>query len=451
MEGFEPMATSPNIPRRTALGALLALPAASALTACGAPGSGPATTAPRTISTALPGEPTTLAMRANADQAPLWEALGSAFEDAYPQITVEVVTEDFAALQQNGPRYLASQDAPDLLRFPSPGDAVADGLLLPLQPYAEAYGWEDFPETQLNQWRIAADGHTRGDGDLYGLGVGFALVGLYTNTTALDGLGLSLPTSLEAMAEAMAAAKEAGLTPLVSSQAGLSNLLQNLMQATAAEQVSDWVLGKPGATIEGPETEAAAATLLDWRDRGFLAPDVLAVDDAAALSAFTAGEGLFYIQGSWMAAAVDQSAADIEVRFTVVPGTEPGSDPTATSAPNSFVIPAKAEHPDLAAAFLNWASIDPAARELLVATAGLLPGGPVEPEPVFTEGGALADAAAAFTEVAEADRFVDFLANASAGMLTGTLQPQIDLLIDGQIDPAAFLARLQEDVERERA
>nr|BFF26555.1 extracellular solute-binding protein [Glycomyces mayteni] len=451
MEGFDPMATSPTIPRRTALGALLALPAASALSACGAPGSGPATTAPRSIGTELPAEPTTLTMRANADQAPLWEALGGAFEHAHPQITVEVVTEDFAALQQNGPRYLSSQDAPDLLRFPSPGDAVADGLLLPLQPYADAYGWNDFPETQLNQWRIAPDGHTRGDGDLYGLGIGFALVGLYTNTTALDGLGLALPESLEAMAEAMAAAKDAGLTPLVSSQAGLSYILQNLMQATAAEQVSDWVLGRSGASIEGPETEAAAAALLDWRDRGFLAPDVLAVDDTAALSAFTAGQGLFYIQGSWMAAAVDQAATGIEVRFTVVPGTAPDSAPTATSAPNGFVIPANAQHPDVAAAFLHWASTDPEARDLLVATAGLLPGGPVEPAPALDEDGTLADAAAAFTAVSEADRFVDFLANASAGMLTGTLQPQIDLLIDGQSDPATFLSRLQEDVERERA
>ncbi|GAB3227309.1 extracellular solute-binding protein [Glycomyces halotolerans] len=390
-------------------------------------------------------------MRANADQAPLWEALGEGFESEHSQVTVEVVTEDFASLQQNGPRYLASQDAPDLLRFPSPGDAVADGLLLGLQSYAEAYGWEDFPETQLNQWRISADGYTRGEGDLYGLGVGFALVGLYTNTTALDELGLAQPESLEAMAEAMEAAKDAGLTPLVSSQAGLSYILQNLMQATAAEQVSDWVLGKPGATIEGRETEEATRTFLEWKESGYLPDDVLAVNDADALSAFTSGEGLFYIQGSWMAAAVDQTATDIDVSFTIVPGTGPDSAPTATSAPNSFVIPAKAEHPDVAAAFLNWASTDPVARETLIAEAGLFPGGPLEPEPTLSDDGALADAAAAFTEVSEADRFIDFLANASAGMLTGTLQPQLDLLLDGQSDPATFLSRLQEGVERERS
>lgn len=422
---------------------------AVAMASCGSPGSETdRDTTPSNVTTTLGSDPVTITMRVNADQEALWSALAAGFEEAEPTVTVKVTTEDFATLQQNAPRYLAAQNPPDLLRLPAPGDAVKDQLLLNLDEYANAYGWDEWPESQLGQLRVSDDGRQRGEGSLYGVGIGFQLTGLYYNMDVAQEIGMEEPP--ETIAEMVAAMEDAAAAGKIPMMASGNNtfVLQALMHAYgAAGEVSAWVGTTPEANIDTPETIAAASTVQEWVEAGYYPEDLLAIDDEQALGNWFEGNTLFLYQGGWLAGAMDQNMTG-KVGFVLFP-PETADDPRyAMSAPNGLVIPEAAEHPNEAAAFLNWANTSQAGRQIQVDQAGLAPGGSTQLSvPEAAPGSVLSQTLEAFAAASEQDTLIDFLANATPGMLTATLNPQTQFLVSGKVTPEEYVANLQADYE----
>jgi len=399
------------------------------------------------INTDLDSTPSSFTMRANKDQEGLWKALVEGFMEDHPKVTVDLTVEDFGTIQQNGRRYLNSANPPDLLRFPVPGDTVKDGLLLNLDPYARAYGWDKFPTSQLAQWLIGEDGRQRGSGSLYGLGLGFALVGIYYNKATLADLGLEVPTTLQEFYDHMGVAKENGYLPFVGETYITTYLYQSVLQQTGvAQQISDWVFNVPGATIDLPESVETAALLQEWLSEGYLPEDVLTVDGDFMFNQITNGDALFTSNGSWMVPAYEQAAPG-KLGFFPMPGVTAGDSLHAASAPNGFVIATKAKNPEPAAGFLNWASTSEKARNAFVSLAGLVPGGPTDaPVPTTPDGSLLAECIAAFNAVSEDDGLVDFIANATAGMAQ-TFGPELQLLLSNKSTPQKFVDALQSSYE----
>jgi raffinose/stachyose/melibiose transport system substrate-binding protein len=430
--------------RRSTLVAVSGAITAFALTACGAPGgSGPETTG-IPVSTEIGPDEVTLSVRVNADQEAMWAALVDGFEADYPSVTVDLQTEAFDTLQQNAPRYLAANDAPDLLRLAAPGDAVVDGLLLDLDPYAAAWGWDEFPSSQLEQWTIDENGRTKGSGTLYALGAGFGLVGMYVDETKLAALGFDeAPATLDEFEDVLAAAHDAGQVGVLGD---VTYLFQGLMQSLGAtDTVRDWVNNAEGADLDVPAAVEAAEILTSWSEQGYLAADASTTDAGTAFGRFLQGEGVFFAHGSWFAGGVDQAAGPYG--FTILPPRD-ADEPIATmSASNAMVIPAGAEHPNEAAAFLDWIQRD-AGRQVIVEVGGLAPGGLGD-----LDTGALADRPVfaatleAFARVSADDGIVDFLGNATASMTSSTLVPQSQLLLGGKISAAEFVSTLQADYE----
>lgn len=420
-----------------------------AMASCGSLGSETdRDTTPSDVTTMLGSDPVTITMRVNADQEALWSALAAGFEEAEPAVTVEVTTEDFATLQQNAPRYLAAEDPPDLLRLPAPGDAVKDQLLLSLDEYADAYGWDQWPASQLEQLRVSDDGRQRGEGPLYGVGVGFQLTGLYYNIEVAQQIGMDEPPeTIEDLVAAMDDAAAAGKLPMMASSDN-TFVLQALMHAYgAAGEVSAWVGNAPDASIETPEAVAAASTVQEWVEAGYYPEDLLSIDDDQALGTWFEGNTLFLYQGGWLAGAMDQNMAG-KVGFVLFPVETAGDPRYAMSAPNALVIPAAAEHPNEAAAFLNWATTSDEGRQIQVAQAGLAPGGGTDlPVPEAAPGSVLSQTLEAFAAASEQDTLIDFLANATPGMLSATLNPLTQLLISGKVTPQEYIANLQAEYE----
>lgn len=424
-----------------------------AVTSCASPGSETdRDTTPSNVSTTLGSDPVTITMRVNADQEALWKALATGFEEAEPAVTVKVTTEDFATLQQNAPRYLAAASTPDLLRLPAPGDAVKDELLLNLDEYAAAYGWDQWPESQLSQLRVSENGRQRGEGSLYGIGIGFQLTGLYYNIDVARQIGMKEPpATIDELGAAMEDAANAGKTPMMASGSN-AFVLQALMHAYgAAEEVSAWVGNAPGATIESPETVAAASTVQEWVEAGYYPEDLLSIDDEQALGTWFEGDALFLYQGGWLAGAMDQNMAG-KVGFMLFPPETAGDLPYAMSAPNGLVIPEAADHPNEAAAFLNWANTSEEGRQIQVDQAGLAPGGSTDlPAPEAARGSVLSQTLEAFTAASEQDTLIDFLANATPGMLSATINPQTQLLVSGKVTPKEYIGNLQADYDADLA
>lgn len=435
--------TGPHLPRRPAITATLAAITAVALSACGAPGGSAPEGSGIPVSTEIGPEEVTITVRVNADQEAMWTALAEGFQSDYPSVTVELETEGFDTLQQNAPRYLSSGDAPDLLRLAAPGDTVVDGLLLNLDPYAEAWGWDALPSSQLEQWTLESNGRTKGSGSLYGLSAGFGLVGLYYDEAKLAALGFDgPPATLAEFEEVLAAAKANGEVAILGD---VTYLFQGLMQSLGAtDDVRDWVNNVDGASIDIPEAVEAATILQEWSEAGYLAADASTTDAGTAFGRFLGGEGVFFAHGSWFAGGVDQAPGG-PYGFTVLPTD--GAPLATMSAGNAMVIPANAEHPNEAAAFLDWIQREDG-RTVIVEVGGLAPGGvgdldlaALADRPVFVA------TLETFARVNDDGGIVDFLANATASMASSTLVPQAQLLLGGRATPEEFVAALQADYE----
>src|SRR5690606_30098062 len=312
-------------------GAALAL----TLAACSPPGSSSPSTSSSSSSSAPAGEepssgvptelsadPVELDLYLESGFTDQFDALLEEFTAQHPQVSFKIRSDSFQNLAQNAVRIMSSPDAPDLMRFPPGQSAAKHGILLNLDPYAEAYGWNDWPQGTLNQVRVDETG-ARGSGSLYALGVGYNVTGVYYNKAKAEELGIEIPVETIADLEAaMDTALAAGETPIMLGNADFTyafplQMIQN--QLEGLDQVKDWIYQKDGATYDLPSSVEAAAKLQQWAEKGYFPADVNAIDYATAIGSFTSGEGVFHFSGDWEAGGLTMNAPG-EFGFFPFPG-----------------------------------------------------------------------------------------------------------------------------------
>ncbi|MCW5951860.1 MAG: extracellular solute-binding protein, partial [Propionibacteriaceae bacterium] len=213
--------------RDTLLGLTL-LTALTTLAGC-APGSGQAATSP---GSAAPSEVNTDISGMGDVTLTVWdqevrggqneqiEQLNAAFRARYPNVTIDRVSQSFDDLATTLRLALTGDDAPDVVQANNArntmGALVAAGQLIPLDAYAEAYGWKDrFSSSVLKFSTYSADAKVFGEGNLYGLPQMGEVVGVFYSKSKLSGLGLAVPKDWTEFDTALAKAKDAGETPLL--------------------------------------------------------------------------------------------------------------------------------------------------------------------------------------------------------------------------------------------
>lgn len=383
--------------------------------------------------------------------------LAEEFTRQYPNVTWDISQDQFANLINSTPLVLTSDNPPDLLRLPTMVSFAKEGLLLNLDPYAEAFGWNDWPVPQLNQNRIDANG-VRGSGTLYAMGLGYSLTGIFYNKELAAQIGMTEPPkTLAEFDNLLAKAKEAGLQPIMQwgsakSGMGLAFPLQNLMAAYGpVGPINDWIFQKPGATIDTPSNLEAAKHLERWIKNGYFPPDINAIEYTDAAARFGKGEGVFTFNGDWQNAGYDKDLPG-NVGFFLMPPLEEGGPYAAMSAPLTFGIAANAKHPDCAAFFLNWLSTNDAARQIGVAVGGSNPGGPADAiMPSVTAGSVTNETLAAGPVMGADGGAMDFIANATSSIFAQGWTPELQKMVSGQQDAAGLLKAVQAQYERELA
>ncbi|WP_165362558.1 ABC transporter substrate-binding protein [Promicromonospora panici] len=406
------------------------------------------------MSTSIGDAPVTLKVLVSTPDVPLYEELGEAFHAKHANVTVQVTGEDFNNLTTNVPRLISGTEVPDLVRLASFGNLVKDHLLTNLDPYAEAYGWTKWPQSQFASTRVADDGQQRGTGHLYGAGPGFGLTGVYYNKSLAAQIGMTEPpATLGAFERSLEEAKSAGLLPIMvnGKDGGLAYPLQNLQMnyAGSTQVVQDWNYNKPGATIDTSALVDAAATIQRWGEEGYLPEDVNSIDQTQAPARFAAGEGVFFPSGNWQAPALQETGQD-EIGFFLFPPEETDEPFTAMTAAGVLAIPAKSSQRDAAAAFLDFIQTDTDARQSTLDLLGLPPAGPSDaPMPDSEPGSLVASTVESFQTLLESDGLVDFMSNSTASMHANTLIPQTQLLVAGKTSPAEFSAAIQDGYEND--
>ena len=338
---------------------------------------------------------------------------------------------------------------PDLIRLASFGNLVKDNLVTDLDPYAAAYGWDKWPQSQFASTRIASNGTQRGTGALYGVGPGFGLTGVYYNKALAQKIGMTTPpATLGDFEQLLAKAKTAGLLPIMinGKDGGQVFPLQNLqMDSGGTQQIEDWIYDTPGATIDNPATVQAATTLQQWAKDGYFSPDVTSVDQTAAPSDFEAGKGVFFPSGNWQAPGLDKAAPG-KFGFFLFPPATAGGTYAAMTATDLLAIPTKSAHAAVAAAFLNFVQVDAGARQDTLNLGGVVPAGPADAAaPTATAGSVVAATVSSFQQLVKSNGLADFMANATASIEVNTLLPQTQLLMAGKTSPAAFATKVQSD------
>ena len=97
----------------------------------------------------------------------------------------------------------------------------------------------------------------RGDGSLYGLGLGYSVTGIFYNETLAEQISMTAPPETLAELDAhLAAAKEADIQPIIamnSPVAGTALPYQMVLnQYVDKDDLMSWILQQPGAAFNSP-------------------------------------------------------------------------------------------------------------------------------------------------------------------------------------------------------
>ena len=115
----------------------------------------------------------------------------------YPTAKWNIREDPFATITQDAPLTLGGPNPPDLMRLPTIGGLVKDGVLKNLDAYFNEYHWNKFPASQLAQLRTSPSGVGVGSGPLYAMGINYSLTGVFYNKALAEKIGMtSAPKTL---------------------------------------------------------------------------------------------------------------------------------------------------------------------------------------------------------------------------------------------------------------
>ncbi|NEE03189.1 ABC transporter substrate-binding protein [Phytoactinopolyspora halotolerans] len=397
---------------------------------------------PDTVSTEVPDEEVTLKL-AFVDGPEMVDELIAAFEEEYPQVTIDPQFTEFTDYVASIRLNMTSDTAPDIAQFNvgAMSDLIASGHLLDLDPYSEAYSWpEKFPPVGLEQLTADDSGKVYGTGSLRAVPAGMSLTGVFYNKELAAEAGIEVPpATLDEFEQALETAKEAGQTPisigaLDSGGAHMWAALLNSMMPV--DDYRAWVGGEPGGSITGDDALAATEKFTAWAEQGYFNESANGTDQEASTAQFVDGQSVFLMNGNWAAAQVANEMGE-DAGFFLLPGLEPDSPAVGSGFSVSYAISAQTEHPEAAAAFLDFLASEQAAE--IESQGGFLPPN-VDAAPAAD--GVLGDLNTEFARVVEADGlnvFPDFSAPATYDAMSSGVQE----LIAGRTEPAAFLEELQ--------
>jgi raffinose/stachyose/melibiose transport system substrate-binding protein len=382
----------------------------------------------------------------------VWDQLNAEFEQRYPNVTVQRVKRDFGELKTLLKLAISGPHPPDVVEvnqgWPDMGQLVKAGLLLPLDNYATAYGWDDrVSENVLAVSSWTPDGEQFGTGSLFGYTTMGEIVGVYYNKQLLTALGLTLPATLDEFEHDLAVAKQAGEVPIMFGNndafPGIHEFAVIQDRMAPVGDLTDFIFGLQGnpLSFDTPENLQAATTLQDWAKAGYFTPGFGGGGYQDAVNNFAKGEGLFMITGNWIVA--DLGADNRNIGFFVLPPRETGGPPVSTGGAGfPLSIAASSEHPDAAAAYIDWMTSDHAS-DLLLPT-GQIPlhtgaaTSSVEPGTVLAD---VVDAAATVTASNGVVPYEDWATPTFYDTLTAAIQE----LMAERITPQEFVSKVQQD------
>ena len=255
-----------------------------------------------------------------------WSEVISAFDEAHPDVTIEVQQVPYAEYINQLTIRFASGRPPELVTMPTSGfGSFADqGWLAALDE--KIAGTPIETEWSSLQSEMVWDGETQG---VLLMGYGFML---FYNSEILENAGVEPPSSFEEFREAVAQAHDPdngifGLSAVATEHPTLTLDFVRFIEWQGADMISE---GEYNLT-----DPAVVSAMENYRETvGGHAP--LGNNSTIARQLFTDGRTAFLIDGPWMYASLEGASPDVRENLVMV---EAPFSPTLGGASNSIHIP----------------------------------------------------------------------------------------------------------------
>jgi raffinose/stachyose/melibiose transport system substrate-binding protein len=378
--------------------------------------------------------------------------LNEQFQAKYPNITIERTAKSFTDLQATLKLAASGPNPPDVVEvnngYSAMGPLVKAKLLLPLDEFADSYGWRDrYSEGLLKMNRFTEDGKSFGTGKLFGIPMTGEVVGVYFNKAKLQKLGLEQPASFEDFESALGKAKAGGEVAVqfgnLDKWPGIHEYEEVQLQTTDKAAARDFIFSESNDGFDNDGNLRAARKLAEWAQKGYFTDGYAGLGYDPSWQQFGKGKGVFLITGSWLTADLKKLLGD-DVGFLLLPPPEGGSLATLGGEGLPWAISSKTEHAEVAAAYVDFITNDAAMQ--VVTDAGQLPATKAK---VTVPSGLETEVFEAWTTANEEDAIVPYLDWATPTMYD-TITAAIQELMAAKATPDEFVAKVQADYEKFR-
>ncbi|GAA2239282.1 sugar ABC transporter substrate-binding protein [Herbiconiux moechotypicola] len=295
---------------------------------------------------------------------PSGEAQVAAFEEAYPNVDVELVnagtnTEEYTKLQN---AITAGSGAPDVAQveyYAIPQFALSDSLV-----DLSSYGFGDLEDQySAGPWSSVAF-----DGKIYGLPQDSGPMAMFYNKTVFDQYGIAVPTTYDeyvAAAEQLHAANPNAYITAENGDAGFTTSM--IWQAGGQPFTTD------GTNITIDLQDEGSKTWADSWNR-LVEGDLLSSTPSWSDEWYRGlGDGSIatLLTGAWMPGVLESSVPDGSGDWRVAPmPTYDGTPVTAENGGGGQVVLKQSENQALAAGFVKWLNSDPASISVFLESGG---------------------------------------------------------------------------------
>ncbi|MDQ3250375.1 MAG: ABC transporter substrate-binding protein [Chloroflexota bacterium] len=285
-----------------------------------------------------------------------WQPVFDEYMQANPNIKVEVESTagSGAAIYPDVLKTsMASGSPPDV--FFMWGGTVAGPFIdadqvLDLEAYYDQYGWKE----QFAPWVF--DRITR-NGKLYGVPFHALGMGFWYNKDVLAQYNLEIPTTFAEQEAMCATLKENDVYCVtIGGKFGWHTMrvLDYFLEVTCGPETHN-KLNALEESWENPCVTEAYSTFQKWVDNGWVVPDFLSVEPNDARLPWYQGDAALILEGVWYDGVLKNDEQDRTKYDFYLPPTD--QEPLRFSTfPEQWMISKGSQHPDEAAAFINFIS-----------------------------------------------------------------------------------------------
>ena len=277
-----------------------------------------------------------------------FEALAEAFNELYPDVTVELTASGDNYKQLLMGR-LSANDVPALVAVPSGKygfDVPKGGYMLDLSDWA---GLENLKPELVEAQRY--------NGKVYSIPVDCAAHGVVYNREIFNKYGLNVPTTWDEFKNVCQTLKDNGITPLIIT--GKDPWTLGIMGVTLAAPIygknanfdMDVIEGK--ASFNGPEWKKVFEDYEVLRQ--YANEDVASLSYSLGNQMIANGEAAMTIQGNWVVSAIREFNPEVELGIFAIPNAENQADNTLIWGPDFTIgISSTTKNPEECYAFLDF-------------------------------------------------------------------------------------------------